>query len=221
MTTVATDPHCITDEDAATLLQHTPWRRLAVIGDSMAAGVGDEVPGYPSGGWAATVARVLERVRPDRAYLNLGERDRYAAQVREHQLPRALSFRPDLAVVLCGGNDLLRARFDVDAVAAEIDAMVGAFREQGADVITYGLLDITRSGLMPTVYAGAFRERLRAYGEAVGDVSARHGAIHIVLTDHPAAAEQSSYSSDFLHASARGHAVIAAVTMRRLAQLSG
>ncbi len=218
--TVATDPYCITDEDAATLLPGARWQRFAVIGDSMAAGVGDEMPGYPSGGWASTVARVLDRVQPDLAYLNLGERDRYAAEVRDRQLPQALEFRPDLAVVLCGGNDMLRGRFDADAVAADIDAMVGAFRDQGADVITYGLLDITRSGLMPAAYAGAFRERLRAYDDAVSAVSARRGGIHIVLGDHPAAAEASTYSSDLLHASARGHAVIAAVTIRRLAQLA-
>src|SRR5436309_1786285 len=108
MHTLATDPHCITDADAAALLLDAPWRRLAVIGDSMAAGVGDDVPGYPAGGWAATVARVLTLVHPDLAYLNLGERDRYAAEVREQQLPLALDFRPDLAVVLAGGNDLLR-----------------------------------------------------------------------------------------------------------------
>jgi hypothetical protein len=87
-------------------------------------------------------------------------------------------------------------------------------------VITYGLLDITRAGLMPAAYAGAFRERLRAYDDAVSAVSARRGGIHIVLGDHPAAAEPSTYSSDLLHASARGHAVIAAMTIRRLAQIA-
>jgi lysophospholipase L1-like esterase len=158
---------------------------------------------------------------PGRAYLNLGERDLRAAQVRERQLARALSFAPDLAVVLCGGNDMLRSRFDVEAVAADVDAMVGAFRQQGADVITYGLLDITRSDLVPTAYAGPFRERLRAYDRAIGEVSARHGGMHVALGDHPAAADATTYSSDLLHASARGHAVIAAVTIRRLAQLSG
>ncbi len=218
-TSLATDPYCMTDDEAANLLRGAPWQRFAVIGDSMAAGVGDDVPGYPSGGWAATVARVLGRVQPDLAYLNLGERDRYAAEVRDHQLPRALEFRPDLAVVLAGGNDLLRSRLDIDAMAADIDAMVDALHGQGADVITYGLLDVTRSGLMPPSHAGPFRERLRAYDDAVGEVSARHAGTHIVLGGHPAAAEESSYSTDLLHANARGHAVIAAVTMRRLGQM--
>lgn len=220
MITLATDPHCITDDDAAALLLDARWRRLAVIGDSMAAGIGDDVAGYPSGGWAAAIARVLQRVHPDTAYLNTGERDRYAAQVRERQLPRALAFRPDLAAVVCGGNDMLRGRFDVDTVAADIDAMVGALRDQGSDVITFGLLDITRSDLIPAEYSGPLRERIRDLGEAVAEVAARHGGIHIVMTDHPAAAERSTFSADLLHVSARGHAVIAAATIRRLAQVA-
>jgi len=220
MTTLATDPYCITDEDAAALLLDARWRRFAVLGDSMAAGIGDDVPGYPSGGWATTVARALQRVHPDAAYLNTGERDRYAAQVRERQLPRALAFRPDLAAVVCGGNDMLRGRFDVDAVAADIDAVVGALRDQGSDVITFGLLDITRSDLIPAEYTGPLRERIRDLGDAVAELAARRGGIHIVMTDHPAAAERSTYSADLLHASARGHAIIAAATIRRLAQVA-
>ena len=218
MITLATDPHCMTDDDAAALLLDARWRRFAVLGDSTAAGIGDDVPGYPSGGWAATVARVLQRVHPDTAYLNIGQRDRYTAQVRESQLPRALAFRPDLAAVVCGGNDMLRGRFDIDAVAADVDAMVGALRDQGSDVITFGFLDITRSDLIPAEYTRPLHERLREYGDAVAEVAARRGAIHIVMTDHPAAAERSTYSADLLHASARGHAVIAAATVRRLAQ---
>jgi len=191
-----------------------------VIGDSMAAGVGDDMPGYPTGGWAASLARVLRLVHPDLDYLNLGERDRFAAEICEQQLPRALDFRPELAVVLAGGNDLLRRRFDPAALDAELDAMVRALRAQGSDVVTYGLLDITRSDLMPAEYTRPLHERLGVYGRVMADVAARHSAIHIVMTDHPAAAERSTYSADLLHASARGHAVIAAVTIRRLAEVA-
>jgi len=218
--TVATDLFCLDDDEAVELLQDSPWRRFAVIGDSMAAGEGDDVPGYPSGGWAATVARVLGRVRPDLAYLNLGERDRYAAEVREQQLPQALAFRPDLAVVLAGGNDMLRRRFDVDVMADEIDAMVGALREQASAVVTYGPMDITRSDIPLGDGGAVLGERLRMYGEVVGEVARRHGAVHIVMTEHPAAAQRSTYSVDLLHLSARGHAVIAAATVRRLALLA-
>ncbi|HYU65580.1 MAG TPA: hypothetical protein VEK09_02410, partial [Jatrophihabitantaceae bacterium] len=106
------------------------------------------------------------------------------------------------------------------AVAADIDAMVGALRDQGSDVITFGLLDITRSDLIPAEYTGPLRERIRELGDAVAELAERRGGIHIVMTEHPAAAERSTYSVDLLHANARGHAVIAAATIRRLAQVA-
>jgi len=215
--TLTADPYCLTDEAAARLLATAPWRRLAVIGDSIAAGVGDDVPGFPSGGWAATLARVLGRVHPDFAYLNLGERDRYAAEVRERQLPAALAFGPDLAFVAAGGNDLLRRRFDADVMAGEIDAMVGALREQGSTVATFAFMDIARSDIDLGEGGAQLGERLRTYGRVVGEVARRHGGIHVVMTEHPAAAEASTYSADLLHLSARGHAVVAAETMRQLA----
>jgi lysophospholipase L1-like esterase len=215
--TLTADPYCLSDEAAARLLAEAPWRRLAVIGDSVAAGVGDDVPGFPSGGWAATLARVLSRGQPDFAYLNLGERDRYAAEVRETQLPEALAFRPDLAFVAAGGNDLLRRRFDADVMAGEIDAMIGALREQGSTVATFAFMDITRSDIDLGEGAAQLGERLRSYGQVVGEVTRRHGGVHVVMTEHPAAAEASSYSADRLHLSARGHAVVAAETVRRLA----
>jgi len=49
----------------------------------------------------------------------------------------------------------------------------------------------------------------------------RHGATHIVLTEHPAAAEAVTYSPDQLHLSARGHAVVAAETVRVLHGVEG
>lgn len=218
MTTVGTDPYCLTDVEAARLVRRAPWQRLAVLGDSLAAGVGDDVEGYPSGGWAATVARVLACVRGgDFAYLNLGERNRFAAEVREQQLAGALAFRPDLAVVLCGGNDMLRRRFDLTSVVAQMEAMVAALRAIGADVVTFGLMDITRSGLMPLEYTEPLRERLRRYRDAVAALASRQGAIHVDLSEHPAAAEAASYSPDLLHPSARGHAVIATATVFELA----
>jgi hypothetical protein len=84
----------LSDDELTELLRDAPWHRLAVIGDSMAAGVGDEIPAYPSGGSMATLARVLGRVHPDFAYLNLGERDRYAAEVRSYAVTAGTGVPP-------------------------------------------------------------------------------------------------------------------------------
>lgn len=50
MTTLAT-PHLLSPTEQRRLLAGAPWKRLVVMGDSIAAGVGDPTPGYPDRPW--------------------------------------------------------------------------------------------------------------------------------------------------------------------------
>ncbi|PZS33859.1 MAG: hypothetical protein DLM58_06960 [Pseudonocardiales bacterium] len=214
---MSVDSYCLSDDDAVSLLRDAPWRRFAVLGDSLAAGIGDDTPGYPTGGWQETLARVLRRVHPGLAYLSVGRRGLLAREVRESQFEPALAFGPDLAALVCGGNDSLEPSFEIDSVAADLDHMVGELRARGSDVLLFGLMDITTAGLIDPQYAPMVHKRLVTLADATRTVADRHGAIYLRMTEHPAAAETSLYSSDLLHANGRGHAVLAGETVRRLA----
>ncbi|MDX6744847.1 SGNH/GDSL hydrolase family protein [Actinocorallia sp. A-T 12471] len=181
------------------------WQRMAVIGDSIASGVREPVDGYEDLSWIDRMTRALGTET-----LNLGERDLRAREVRERQLSPALDFRPDLAVVVCGGNDAFSRRFDAVALEAELDHMVGAFRAAGADVVTLGLFDIVRSGLVSdATFIEEFQPRLRLLHDVTERVSAAHGAVFADFSAHPAGADPSIYSSDLIHLNARGHAIAA------------
>ncbi|MCW2881005.1 MAG: family lipase [Sphaerisporangium sp.] len=212
-----TDPYCLSDQEAAGLLGGAPWKRLVGIGDSVVEGIREPVKGYRDEGWMGHLARALRLVSPGLHYLNLGRRDLLAAEVRESQLEPALAFRPDLAVVACGGNDTFRRDFDEAGVAAELTAMVTALRSARCQVVTIGLLDITLSGLVPEKYAKAWSSRLGRLNALTAEVASRQGAIHVDNTGHPLAADPAIYSSDGIHLNARGHAIVAAGTVRRLA----
>ena len=45
-TVEAADPYCLRAGEAKALLAGHPWRRFAVLGDSVASGVGDPIDGY-------------------------------------------------------------------------------------------------------------------------------------------------------------------------------
>jgi lysophospholipase L1-like esterase len=216
MNAEATDPYRLSDSDAAGLLAGAPWSRLVAIGDSVAEGVREPAPGYLDLSWVDRIARALHDVNPGLVHLNLGVRGLLAAQVRERQLAAALEFGPDLAIVTCGGNDVRRPAYDAEGVERELDAMVGALRAAGSDVLTLGLMDITRSGVIPAKYALALSSGIRRLAEITEDVAVRHGALHLRFTDHPAAGEPDILSSDLLHLNARGHAIVAAETIRGL-----
>ncbi|MGN9810272.1 SGNH/GDSL hydrolase family protein [Micromonospora sp. BQ11] len=214
--TEATDPWCLRPGESAALLRDHPWRRFVVLGDSVAEGLCEPVPGYPDVQWADRIAAELRAVRPELAYLNLGLRGLRAHQVRATQLVPALEFRPDLALVVCGGNDAFRPAYDADAVDAELAAMVEALRAAGADVITVGMFDVSHSPAVPEPLRAGIGERMRRLAKHTRALADRLGTLHVHLTDHPLTADPSLYSSDGRHGSARSDAVAAAETLRIL-----
>ena len=120
------------------------FARYVALGDSSTEGLDDPdgVGGYR--GWADRLAEAVAAHQGEVAYANLAVRGRIARQIRAEQLDAAVALHPDLATVVAGMNDLLRARFDPRAVAAEVEAMQRALVDRGAVVLTLTLPDISR-----------------------------------------------------------------------------
>ena len=205
------------EDEAARLLVGHPWRRFVVVGDSIAEGIGDPCPGYPDEPWCDRIAAELRRESADEfAYLNLGTANTPAAEVRDTQLAAALEFRPDLALVACGGYDILRFSYDAQAVTSALREIVTAFAAAGADVITIGLFDGSRAPSMPEEFREPLRDRLHDLSRRTERIAAEFGALHVSMTSHPASGDADVYSADPRHGSMRGHAISAAETIRRL-----
>ncbi|CAM4405348.1 SGNH/GDSL hydrolase family protein [Nocardia ninae] len=216
-TTEATDEYIISEDTAATMLAHSPWKRMVTIGDSVAEGIREPVPGYKDLSWSTRIENVLRFVHPDLAALNLGKRDLITAEVKETQLDDALSFHADLAFVICGGNDFLRPGFSPDAVRRDLEEMVSALRGQGADVVTFGMFDIAEAGLVPEKYAASVSAAIKTLSRLTEDVARTYGAIFVDFAPHPLGSDLSIYSSDKLHLNARGHALAATEKIKALA----
>jgi lysophospholipase L1-like esterase len=215
----AADPHCLGDGATDELLRGAPWRRFAVVGDSLAEGLGDPLPGYRTASWADRTAEALHRVAPGLAYVNLGERGLTTAQVRARQADRAAAFAPDLVAVVCGGNDLLLPGFSPTAVAAEMDLLFGRFAAPGTTLFAFALANVATA--VPELRGGPLEEGVAALNGIVRKTAAGHGAVLVEMYDHPAVGDRDLYSADLVHASARGHAVIAAATARALSRAAG
>ena len=109
--------------------------RLAVLGDSTAAGIGDPVGNGAFRGFAPLLAQALGG--PGRVRLvNTGTSGARTACVRREQLPIALAAQPHLAVLLVGINDTLRADFDAQALYTDLTAVVGALSKAGTTVLS-------------------------------------------------------------------------------------
>ena len=212
------DPDCLAAGESATVLAGHPWRRFVVLGDSVAHGPFFEVPGYCPLRWTDRVAAELRAAAPALQYLNLGVSGLLAREVRAGQLDRAVEFQPDLAVVVCGGNDAFRRSYaeQADAVDAELDAMLAALRSAGAQPVTVGIFDVSHSPAVPERYRLELRQRLALLAEHTRAVAARYDSVHVDLSRHPRSGDPALYGPDGRHGNARSDAIAAAETVRAL-----
>ena len=175
------------------------------------------VDGYHPLPFADRVAAELRRSRADLAYLNLGERNLRAGEVRARQLEPALAFRPDLALVVCGANDALRPGYEsrADAVDHEMREIVSALTADGVLVVTMSVFVMGDYPRLPSWLGPAFGRRMTMLAARTRDIASAHGTVHVHLADHPAA-DEALTCDDGLHGNGRGQAIAAAEMIRAL-----
>jgi lysophospholipase L1-like esterase len=186
--------------------------RYVALGDSTTEGLDDPLPDGGFRGWADRLAEQIAAVNPRLRYANLAVRGRRIPQVRDEQLAPALALEPDLATVVAGLNDLLHRRYDPDATAGHLEAMLSELRAAGATVMTFTLPDL--SSVVPL--ARIVRARLATYNEAIRAVGARSDAIVVDIAAEPVSIDPRLWSPDRLHASPLGHERIAAALAHSL-----
>ena len=99
-----------------------PVASYAAIGDSFTEGMGDERPDGTPRGWADLVAAALAHAAGEPiGYANLAIRGRLLAPILDEQLPAATALRPQLLSINGGGNDILRPRVSIAAVASGVE----------------------------------------------------------------------------------------------------
>lgn len=215
----ADDPSCLTEAEARKLVAESPWRRLVVIGDGAAKCAGQPVAGFGCKPWADRVADVLRTVCPGLAYINLGRRDLLAADVRARQVAKALALKPTLAVIACGGTDVLGDSFDAYAVEIELSRMIGPLRDTGCAVLTMGVPDMSSSEPALAQRRAEVRYRVRLLAERTEAISLRHGAHYVDLARRPVSPGPSPWSSNAPYLNGRGHAIAAAAVIQSLGVL--
>jgi len=180
--------------------------RFAALGDSLTEGVGDPVPDGRRG-WAALLAPALSDGPVD--FHNFARSGVLSRDLMSDQLPDATALRPHFAAVVAGGNDTLRAGFDIGRTARHLDSAMHALRAEGAVLLTACLPDPGRLLGLPQPLARPLARRMRAVNTVVHALSDRYGAVHLHVAELPWQEERSLLSVDRLHPSATGHHRIA------------
>ncbi|WP_316525485.1 SGNH/GDSL hydrolase family protein [Kitasatospora brasiliensis] len=211
--TEESDPFCLQPAEAALLLAGAPWRRFAVIGDSLSAGTGDPSPGYLNLGWSDRVAEILGRVRPDLEYLSTAEIKATTAQTLEKQVDRMIDFAPDLLHLPCGANDLVRRQPDFDEIERNLRRLYDLAAPTGAQLTTFTL---GRAYVVPVF--PDWSDRVARVNDITRALADEYGAVLVDMWDHPINDREDLLSEDRIHFTTSGQAVMAAEIVKGLSR---
>lgn len=190
------------------------FQHYVAIGDSFTEGIGDPDDSRPNGwrGWADRFAEALaETSGPDFGYANLAIRGRKLPAIIDEQLEPALALKPDLVTIHGGGNDVLRPRVDLDALAATYDDAVARLAGSGAKVVMFTIAD---PGLNPVM--GMMRGRMAIFNEWVREIADNHGATVVDMWRMRGWKVAEILDEDRLHLNSAGHQGIAIAVLDAL-----
>jgi len=189
------------------------FRRYVALGDSFTEGVGDPDPTRPNGwrGWADRVAEVLAARVDDFGYANLAIRGRKLPAILAEQVEPALALHPDLVTIHGGGNDVLRPKVDLDALAAAYDDAVGRLAATGARVVMFTIAD---PGINPVFRV--IRGRTAIFNEWAREIADKHGVTLVDMWRMRGWKVAEVMDADRLHLNAVGHQAIAIAVLDAL-----
>ena len=182
------------------------FHRYVALGDSFTEGVGDPDLTRPNGlrGWADRVAEVLAQESDDFGYANLAIRGRKLSAIVEEQVDAAVALEPDLVTIHGGGNDVLRPRVDLDALARTYDDAIARLSATGARVVMFTIFDPGGSGIY-----GPMRGRMAIFNEWVREIADTRGVTVVDMWRMRDVEIAAAMDSDRMHLNSGGHAHLA------------
>ena len=177
--------------------------RFVALGDSATLGVGDSVDGGWRG-WARLLADAMGR-SVDVSFRNVAVSGATAASLRQRQLEAALEHRPDLASLIVGLNDTMRAGWDPGALRDDIFSCAEALHDSGAVLLTARFHDHGVVLGLPGVLRRPLWRRIVQLNTVYDEVTRTFGGVVLDLVGNPEVARREFCSVDRLHPSELGH----------------
>jgi lysophospholipase L1-like esterase len=179
---------------------------LLVVGDSLAAGLGAELPKETLGArLASRLAKTTRRSVRLRTVAEVGAETSMLADQLD-RLPPA--YRPDVAVIVVGGNDVTH-RVPVSESVRHLEDAIAALRARGAGVVVGTCPDLGALRPVPQPLRTLGSMASRQLAEAQGRAAVRAGA-HAVSLAHVVGPffitnPDEMFSLDRFHPSAAGY----------------
>jgi lysophospholipase L1-like esterase len=188
------------------------YSRYVAIGDSQTEGLwdGDDTVGFT--GFADRLAAMVDSVYPGLMYANLAIRGKLVADVLSEQVPQALAMQPDLITACAGMNDVIQPGRSFGRALTELEHLYAALAESGATVVTTTFPNVAQ--FLPL--GRLVSTRLSRVNKAIRAAADRYGFRLVDLYNAASMRDLDTWSTDRVHASAKGHILFAAAAAEAL-----
>ncbi|NBY51352.1 MAG: SGNH/GDSL hydrolase family protein [Actinobacteria bacterium] len=189
--------------------------KFVVMGDSAAYGTGDVTKADRPLGWTY---RLAEAIEAPLTYLNLARPGAKSTELVEFQLPLAAQFKPDVAVVVVGGNDMLRNNFCPHRLKTNMVEILSRLHELGAQVITLQLHDPSKILKLPKPLESALMKRVDSVNRVYEELSESFPLISLKAREIDGVNERKNWHVDMLHPGPQGHQLLAKAAIQELSR---
>jgi lysophospholipase L1-like esterase len=188
---------------------------FVVLGDSAAYGTGDVMKANRPLGWTYRIAQAIETPL---SYLNLARPGAKSREILEDQLPIAIGLKPDIAVVVVGGNDMLRNNYSPQRLRENLHEVFARFSALGTEIITLQLHDPSKIIRLPKPLEGALMKRVDSVNRVYEELAKKFSIIEIKARDIKGVEDRKNWHVDRLHPGPRGHLLLARAAIQELSR---
>ena len=188
---------------------------FVVLGDSAAYGTGDVMKANRPLGWTYRIAHAIETPL---SYLNLARPGAKSREILEDQLPIAIGLKPDIAVVVVGGNDMLRNNYSPQRLRENLHEVFARFTALGTEIITLQLHDPSKIIRLPKPLEGALMKRVDSVNRVYEELAKKFSIIEIKARDIKGVEDRKNWHVDRLHPGPRGHLLLARAAIQELSR---
>jgi lysophospholipase L1-like esterase len=198
-----------------------PWKNYVAIGDSFTEGIGDPVDGFQSIGSMERLSQILKRSNPNLKFTNLANRGLMITEIRQSQLVRALSLKPDFITIVAGANDILKGRFEAQNFENELRSLYESTVKTVAMVSSGNVPDFPLIKTLETAVQKRFNRQVEKANSIIRSLAAEYKIIFVDANAYSHDFDENDWSTDQVHLNARGYFKFTDVVIQELEKQTG
>lgn len=180
--------------------------RMVILGDSAAAGVGDQVDEGIYRGWGHYLFKAMPSIKE---YHNLSRPGARVSEMATSQLEIALEIKPTIAIFICGGNDVLRNNFKPQDMYFQMEKIIQKLEEIGCAVFAMNLHQPSKIIPLPNILKKVLDRRVMALNLVFESLEKNHGLKLLNITNIEEVYDKSIWHVDRMHPNKIGHQKLA------------